>query len=480
MKKIIPNPHCPGCTALNAEVERLKQLVVDLQDQVASLQLELVQTREALAKARKDSSNSSKPPSSDIVKPKKPSPKGRRKRKIGGQPGHAKHERTFSLKDADLHHTYTLQSCPTCASESLEPLDGEGKICFQYELVEKPVVLHAHQALAYWCAQCGQIHHADIPPEVRKGGLVDARLTAMIGCLKGGCHTSYTTLQSFLDDVMGVSLSTGMLAKVVQKVSDALSVPYRELLEALPDQARLNVDETGHKENGQKMWNWVFRAPTFTLFTIEASRGAKVLEEVLGAECEAVLGSDYFSSYRAYMQDAPVTVQFCLAHLIRKVRFIAQSTNKVIANYDNRVLDGLKQIFRIIHQREKIPPDTFRRRLEEARDSFLKMARRTQAGGDARTLAQRFQTHGKEYFTFITQPEIDPTNNVAERALRFCVIDRRITQGTRSPAGRRWCERIWTVLATCAQQGQCAFGFLSRAIQAHFSGSAPPSLLVPV
>ena len=128
MQRIFSNPDCPGCAALRAEVDQLKGMLSDLQQQVRSLQ-------EEAAKARKNSSNSSKPPSSDIVKPKKPAPKGRRKRKIGGQPGHTKHERTFELSDADLHHTYTLDVCPDCRGEHLEVLDGMAQIRFQYELV---------------------------------------------------------------------------------------------------------------------------------------------------------------------------------------------------------------------------------------------------------------------------------------------------------------------------------------------------------
>lgn len=479
-----PPSSCPGCPALRAEVDALKHLLLEMRQQIDALQgelsqtqAELAKTQAELAKARKNSSNSSKPPSSDIVKPKPRSSQGRRKRKIGGQPGHVKHERTFCLGDADEQHTYSLDTCPKCSGAHLEALPGAEKISYQYEIVDQPILLHAHQIQAYWCPHCQQIHHASLPTEVRKGGLVGAGLTAMIGYLKGGCHTSYTTIQSFLSDVMGSPLSTGMLAKVVQKVSDALELPYRELLKALREQETLNIDETGHPENGQSLWNWVFRAPSFTLFTIEESRSAQVLKDVLGTECEAILGSDYYSSYRAYMKQAPVMVQFCLAHLIREARFIAQSQNKVIANYGQRVLDGLKSIFKIIHQREKIPPDTFRRRLERERDRFLQMARRTQAGGEAAVLAKRFRTHGREYFTFITQPDIDPTNNVAERAIRFCVIDRLITQGTRGIAGQQWCERIWTTLATCAQKGHRAFHFIRDAVQANFSGTEPPSLL---
>ena len=64
-----------------------------------------------------------------------------------------------------------------------------------------------------------------------------------------------------------------------------------------------------------------------------------------------------------------------------------------------------------------------------------------------------------------------------EQRFRFVVIDRRITQGTRGETGRRWCERIWTVLATCTQQGRSAFEFLYDSIVAHLTNHSSPSLL---
>jgi hypothetical protein len=85
--------------------------------------------------------------------------------------------------------------------------------------------------------------------------------------------------------------------------------------------------------------------------------------------------------------------------------------------------------------------------------------------------------HGEAYFTFVTTPGVEPTSKLAERAIRFVAIDRRITQGTRGETGRRWCERIRTAVATCARQGRSLCRFLAEAVQAHFSGSPAPSLL---
>ncbi len=85
-------------------------------------------------------------------------------------------------------------------------------------------------------------------------------------------------------------------------------------------------------------------------------------------------------------------------------------------------------------------------------------------------LAKRFRTYGRAYFTLISCPDIEPTNNVAERALRFCVIDRRITQGTRGPKGQQWCERFWTICETCRQQGISVRRFIQQAIHASCQG----------
>ena len=118
-------------------------------------------------------------------------------------------------------------------------------------------------------------------------------------------------------DVVGVTISRGQLSKLVQKAATALEQAYNELLEYLPYEATLNVDETGHKENGDRFWTWCFRADAYTLFKIADTRGSRVLIDVLGEDFAGVIGCDYFSAYRKYMKDCHVLVQFCIAHLIR-------------------------------------------------------------------------------------------------------------------------------------------------------------------
>jgi len=140
--------------------------------------------------------------------------------------------------------------------------------------------------------------------------------------------------------------------------------------------------------------------------------------------------------------------------------------------------DALRTLFRVIHQREQMSPAEFQTRLEAARDGVLRAGEQdVPASRHAQAMAKRLRKHGKSYFTFVTTPGVEPTNNLAEQAIRFVVIDRHITQGTRSEGGQRWCERIWTVIATCSQQGRSVFDYLYAAVKAYFGEGSVPSLL---
>jgi hypothetical protein len=145
------------------------------------------------------------------------------------------------------------------------------------------------------------------------------RLTAFAACLKGALHASYTGAQKLLG-FLGVDVCRATLCNKIQRVSAALSFAHGELLAALPHEECLNIDETGHKDNPfgkpadhPKHWIWVFAATAFTVFKIFSSRSTDALREVLGANCEALIGSDFYSAYKCFMKEANIKVQFCWA-----------------------------------------------------------------------------------------------------------------------------------------------------------------------
>lgn len=462
----------PTYDELAALVKRLEARIAELEGQLAA--------------AQKNSRNSSKPPSSDITKPPAdPTRSGsrRKKRSIGGQEGHTKHESNLTIDDADQVVDLHDDQIPDAARRDLVAApDLEPKVLFQHELVEQPIELTAYVAHPYRDPGTGEVFYAPFPCDVEAAGILGPRLTAFAACLKGGIHASYTGAEKVLG-FLGADVCRATLCNKVKKVAAALGFAYGELLCALPGEDRLNVDETGHKDNPfgkpadhAKHWIWVFAAAAFTVFKIFGHRSTDALREVLGAGCEAVLGSDFYSAYKCFMKEANVKVQFCWAHLIRDIKFLAESTDKVTANYGGRLLTLCKLIFRLQHRRQQWGEEAFRRKMRRLKDKFLATGRRCAASG-AQDMVDRLRDYGQEYFLFLDNPRIEPTNNLAEREARHCVIDRRITQGTRGSAGQRWCERIWTVLATCARQQRDAFAFVAESIRTHYAGQHQPSLL---
>ncbi len=277
-----------------------------------------------------------------------------------------------------------------------------------------------------------------------------------------------------------VRLSRGMIQKLVRKVSESLADPYDELLDAIAQQSHLNVDETGHKENGVKLWTWCFRAYLFTVFKISPNRGSADLVETLGAEFEGTIGCDYFSAYRKFMRlDENVKLQFCIAHLIRDIKFLCEHPDEDNRVYGTRLREHFRKLFRTIARRDEFASETtFRQSLERIRDEIVWDATVEQPDTrHAANMAERFYRHFEDYFRFISDPAIDPTNNLAEQAIRFVAIHRRMTQGTRSESGRTWFERICTAAVTCEQRGRSAFDFLVECVTSHFSGTPAPSLL---
>ena len=447
---------------LEAQLDAALRRVAELEAQIARLE--------------KNSSNSSKPPSSDIVKPPGP-PRPQGGAKIGAQPGHVKHEREdLPPEQVDHFRSYRLERCPDCGHRVRRTKQIAQRLQ-QLELVASPVEVTEHRAETVWCPRCRTFHATPLPAALVKAGLLGPRLTALVGWFKSQGHDSYSIMAEFLRDVARRPVSRGLLAKAIQKVSVALEAPYARLAQALGSQPWLNVDETGHPEHKKRLHTWVFRADDFTVFHIDPSRGSEVLVALLGEQFKGVLGCDYFSAYHKYMGEHNVLVQFCLAHLIRELKFLTTLPEAATRRWARRMLAGMRRLFGIIHRRDSMTPEKFQRALARAREVLLERGKRGPARREVQNLVARFKTNGDAYFRFVTTPGVAPTNNLAEQALRFVVIDRRLTQGTRGLRGRRWCQRIWTAAATCRQQGRSLFEYLCSALQASFTGRQAPSLL---
>ena len=395
---------------------------------IAELEKRVAELEALVAKLLKNSSNSSKPPSSDIVKPTKDKDR-RRKKKIGAQKGHKQHLREpFKPEQVDQTVELKLEACPRCGGK-LKATKEPPKKHQQIELVEKPFIVTEFQQHQYWCEKCQCYHDAPLPPEVKRSGLFGKNLIALTGYLKGRCHMSFTTMQDFYADALGIKVSTGFLTKQIRKTSEALKGTYDNLVVHLRKEKHIHSDETGGKENGKRRWTWCFRANDFTVFHIDPSRSSDVLEKLLGTTYSGIISCDFFSAYQKFAKKkSQATLQLCWAHLIREVRYISESKNKRVANYGKRLLNAMGDMFKTIHRREELKEEQWFRRMKRHQRLILKIAwhRLPKKDKDAWNIAVRLWNEEESYFRFI-ESDLPATNNLAEQSIRRVVLNRKVT-----------------------------------------------------
>jgi len=434
--------------------------------------------RERIARLEKNSSNSSKPPSSDIINPQ-PSKASKRKRKIGGQKGHTKHTRPlFESHEIDTTIVHTLPA-ELIRRKGLVPLPETESALQQIDLPENIYHVIDHRVQLYR-APDGAIVKAKLPKEIRKAGLFSLRMTALTGYLKARCHMSYSTLQSFFDDIMSLDISQGYLAKLcTQKLSPALQPAYAEVGQFIRNAPIVGTDETGHKNPVyQSAWTWCQQDPNAVFFHISNSRASQVLIDILGQDYSGIIICDYFSANKKFIKLSKALVQYCWAHLVRDIKFLLTLGGKPLKKWAQSLLDIVGKIFKLWKSRHHRHWGRYRKKIVKLKKEFLRKVRRPPSHSEAFNIKKRFvDGTDKCYFLFLDREGVSPTNNLSEQAIRFVVIDRRVTQGTRSWAGMRWCERVWTVIATCARHKRSVYQFFLEALNATYAKTPYPKLI---
>jgi len=460
-------------------------IIADQAKQIDDLMKRIAELELQLAKALKNSSNSSKSPSSDIVKPPKKKTDRRKKAKRGGQKGHQRKLREpLPPERVDEEITYEINAADV-RELGLTPTD-DFEIVQHIELLDLPVHIIEYRLRKYLDGN-GNTFLPHVP-ELKDQPIFGPRMLSMIGWLKSRAHCSYSTIAVWMSDVLQVSVSRGYLAKLCNgTISASLADAYDELKQAIPEQPQLGSDESSLKNNGKKNWIWCITATLFTLFHIATTRSRSVLEELIGTDYKGFIHFDYFSANCSFAWTFDMKAQYCWAHLIRDIRFLLKHPDKKTKAWAEQLLDRSRRMFSAWHRRAEMTDAGFHRSMITHRDRFLDIVRKPPDSKEAANLTERFlivelvdggtYDMSQDYFRFMFASGVEPTNNHSEQQVRHCVIDRRITQGTRSESGQRYHERMWTAIASCDKQERSFFQFLHESLTAKLTGMEPPTLL---
>jgi transposase len=431
----------------------VRQLVVQQEDRIRTLEARIAELE---ARLQQRSRNSDRPPSSDPPS-EKPTARAGAQGRHGAKPGHPGH------RQALLEPTQVIEvTPPACVCGQTACLDTSPYYTHQViELPEIQMIVRHFVLYEAYCPQCGKVTKAQVPPAAAAGQ--GPRLTALIGELSGGQRDSRSAVQEFCRSVLGVHISRGAVQGAVDRVSAAIE-PYYEAIAAKARQAPVNyIDETAWYQHGVLAWLWVMVNTTVALFKVQASR-SKAAFEALVKHWAGILVSDGYGVYCQWVHAR----QTCVAHLIRRARGLSERKDPELAWFGRRVRAELQ---RLVHWATAPPTagdvQTWYARVVQLLNQDR--ARQDEAGKLARTLEREMGA----LWTFVVEAGVEPTNNRAERALRFAVLWRRMMHGSYNEKGDRWVERLLSLRETCRLRGRPTFPVLVDAVTCSFNGQQP-------
>ena len=255
----------------------------------------------------------------------------------------------------------------------------------------------------------------------------------------------------------------------------ALAAPVALAAAHVQEQPVKHADETGWTEAKQRAWLWVVVTNHVAVFWVDRSRGAKVARRLLGEIFQGILISDRWSAYNWIPEGM---CQLCWAHLVRHFKGFADYGEQA-RRIGNALLACCKTLFDQWHRVRDgtLPRADFQQTVCPVRGEILALLEEG-SRCDAAKVAGRCREILKlkgALFTFVEMAGVEPTNNIAERAIRPAVLWRKGSFGTDSEQGSRFVERILTVVTTLRMQQRNVLDYVTSACQAHRHGQiAPP------
>lgn len=211
------------------------------------------------------------------------------------------------------------------------------------------------------------------------------------------------------------------------------------------------------KVNGRKGWIWTFVADDAILFVMRMSRGKKVLEEILGEDFDGKIVVDGWRSFPAYTSK----IQRCWAHLLREADDLSdKSEGKRLAESLHELYGELKDFML-----GDPPPEEREKKKEWAMTAMRDLVEDNYENEKVVDLIEKIKNGFDHWFSFLADPELEPTNNRAERALREHVVQRKIIGTLRNEKGMRIHETITTMLATWELNGLDPFEEMHKALR---------------
>lgn len=443
--------------AQQARIAELEAEVAQLREENETLRRENAALRSELERARALATNAPTVPSGQIPPYQKaPTPKSKKKSRPGARDGHEGAHRAEPEK-IDRTDSHTICTCPHCEGPVTELRGDDKKPLIRRRIIEdivpsEPEVV-AHDIHQYWCTSC----KTKVEPcvtEALPGSRLGLRVvitTAIQHFLMG---LSISKITGMLASEHGMHVTNGGLVDAWHRLAEILNDDYDRLGEMVQEAGYIHADETGWRVNGKTYWLWCFCNKLIAFYVIDRSRGSRVALDVLGEFFKGTLIADFYAAYKLIHSRQ---IQRCLAHLLREFKKIRakhpRDLSEEYVSFERRIKRLVKHAIKFAARGDLDPPKRKegRARLEARMQKII--AEKT-SSPHVRRLADRLSKHRDSIFVFVTDPDIEPTNNWAELNIRFAVMMRKTSFGNQSERGARTQEILMSLLRTAKLRGE--------------------------
>jgi transposase len=449
---------CPGCLARDREIERLQRRVAELEAEILKLRQELDEFRRQ--------------------RHRQAAPFRRRKRthkpKNPGRPaGHPAAVRpTPAPESVDRVIDVPCRECPDCRVPLVDP----GQVV-QYQTDLPPIVPIVTQfnIETGYCPCCRQRCQGRHPEQTSTatgaaGNTFGPVVLTMAAELKHRLGVPYRKICDFLATYCGLRVCPATFVRAEQRLTDLALPTYQLILDALRRAHVVHADETGWRIHGVNAWLWVFSSKDVTVYAIRTSRGHDVPADVLGPDFDGYLIVDGWAAYDVleYAKGR------CNGHILRRCKDLLETVPAKEHQYLEALIKLLQDAIALAKRRDELNAKGYARRvqcMENRLDDWLDSLPRA-VSPELERFEWHLRAHRGEWFVFLHDREVPPTNNHAEQMLRPAVITRKVGGCNKTLLGSLVHSVLASLMVTCKRQGK---RFLDLARQL-WRAVQPPSI----
>lgn len=456
-------------TGLPLTEEQAKAIFAKGEAAVVYALLELTK-RLAEAEAKQNPSTTPSTPSGMVPVYEKPPAKGRKKRP-GGQRGHAGTRRQKPER-IDHQQDHRADHCPDCGTPLKRCAETRKRYIEEIPDVQPEVTEHTiHRD---WCPCCKK--KVDPPvTDALPGSTFGNRVLALTAWLHYALGNTLSQIVEVFNFHLQMKITPGGLIQMWYRLQAVLYGWYEAIQQEALNSAVLQADETGWRVDGKTHWLWCFCNQDLTFYMIDRSRGSPALMKFFIEEFSGTLVSDFWAAYNAV---GCALRQTCLVHLLRELEQTEQykKPGEHWPAFAKKLRRLLADAIRLWRKKGELSEETYASRRARLAKRLQELIDGQWEDSHAQRLIKRLRRHQNDLFTFLDQDNVPFENNHAERCIRPAVILRKNSYGNRSQHGADCQAVLMSVFRTLKQRGHDPIRTVINAIETYIQTNQLPTL----